>query len=633
MNNTLLKTVKVSTAMLLSLSVLSAGVSVYAEDRKPVLEGKTSEGIAYQIYNIPSDSSNSKKNRYINNYEIDFTINDENTTNNNIKLSLSDAELALSDYLESDNTDGYDTDKNDLFREPADVTSFTVNVIAGNNVKHTYKYSDNSFQLKTQAMEKTDESSSLIGYDGNPFPLERVGAMVSSAPLKALFGITDEYGSLSLDDMITLSDPTKKAEFFKEKGITGDNPLSQYMVNYYNDHSEYAKKDGTKYSTFYDVEKECHAAVNNMLQSKDNGIYYLTIDGKDTYTVKELNDYLERPENATLNSILNGEFSKANYSSRTKKCSVQFLWNESPLATTTYTWFYSELFEFSYGDSFTPVAFSDLVNNSDTSEAVTYGLADYENRPNDSAYIRYGETNSYLNSLGVLNNSTPYSFNMRMGLNGPLVGNSYQIYTFAYDNSIELEQVDGGFTVNKVDSNGKIITGTTGFNLYYLDDAGKKMYYALDGNTAYFTDNASLAASITTQNGTASVDYLMPGTYYIHEATAPEGYTLNTTDASVAVKSGEQTKLNFADAEVETPETPKTPASPTPVATETPVPTATPASSATPEITTPKTNDSSRPSTPNTGDQTNLALFASILSISAVIGAASFILKKKYSGE
>jgi hypothetical protein len=640
-----------------------------ANEQHSVLSVKaTVEGVTYEMF--ACDSNDNKltslsPDNGLDHFEIDYTIGTEAEGDQTIQIS--DGVLAVlqgnwDQFIESLAEKNYKRNgyasveeaKADLYKrngssyrmEPGDTNNFVIKVIAADGVKHTYQYKNESLVLDTSDTEITkDNTSGATGYDGKEIPMNYVSALASSQPIQALFDVK-QSNNVTLLNKLDIYNQLALKGYTKEKY---ENPLTAYILDYYNSNNSYMKKDGSAYTSMEQLLQECPKAVINMQSGSDNSIY--------TVTQAELDNF---ETNAAYKEILEGKNAKV--SARTDgKYDIQLIWPENALAAASYDLFYNDLYEFSFGDEFiNGKSWSKKVNSNLGSN---YGLGDYAEKNGGL----YSNANTYLNQSSELNNAngsnTLMSYIMRWGINGPLTTNSYQKYNFSFKSSLILEQIDGDLSVNKTDEAGDVIgsneaSAQTGFNLYYItnDTNGTKMYYAQDGNgNYYYTEDITKAALLMTEKGNLSVQYLLPNTYYLHEVIAPKGYCLNKTDLQMEIQSGKITKVNFTDiapittttTQKETtitttvstktlvtpiaPDTPNTPESPlVPAAPAAPERPAAPITTDTIEETmVDKSNN--RPVTPHTGDQTNINLFAGILSLSVMCALAAVVLKKKYT--
>ena len=171
-----------------------------------------------------------------------------------------------------------------------------------------------------------------------------------------------------------------------------------------------------------------------------------------------------------------------------------------------------------------------------------------------------------------------------MGLNGPSMNNAYQMYEYSIGTQITLEQVDGGISVDKVDTDGnRIISSETGYNLYYMtveNDENVTYYYKITDGVVTFTTDKNEASVLMTTQGNLNIQYLLPNTYYLAEIIAPDGYSINTEALQILVEKGLITEASFTDTAITVPGP-----TPTPVPTPTPAVTVTTAADVTPVAT------------------------------------------------
>ena len=146
------------------------------------------------------------------------------------------------------------------------------------------------------------------------------------------------------------------------------------------------------------------------------------------------------------------------------------------------------------------------------------------------------------------------SFMMAFNVDGELTGNGYQNTSWGWNNTIQLERIDGELRLVKTDENDAAITDSeTTFQLWYYEDTtgdgryteeDEKYFYTLipavgeDGTTKsvpgfarYDAANQELSWTIDTTGGKLNIDYsLLEGMiYYLQEVAAPEGYELDKT--------------------------------------------------------------------------------------------------------
>ena len=116
----------------------------------------------------------------------------------------------------------------------------------------------------------------------------------------------------------------------------------------------------------------------------------------------------------------------------------------------------------------------------------------------------------------------------------------------------------GHISINKTGESNELLEGA-GFKVYKEETEGNvtvKKYAKFDINNklAGWTTNEAEATEITTgSNGTATIYGLDLGTYKFKEVTAPEGYSINTTDVSgtIALQTGKEKAESEDDFKVE----------------------------------------------------------------------------------
>ena len=194
-------------------------------------------------------------------------------------------------------------------------------------------------------------------------------------------------------------------------------------------------------------------------------------------------------------------------------------------------------------------------NDSWSYENVADAVAEYMKMQGSSAWTEVDQFFTNLFSVGLTSNEAARAnqlldFFAAFNLDGELTGNGYQNTSWSFYNSIQLEQMDGAFHLEKVDKFGdKIVGSEASFQLWhFVDDNGdgiwndgeNKFYYTTitgaDGTKTcgfveYNPANKKLSYTIDTVNGELNIDYalLKDVMYYLQEVVAPEGYLLDST--------------------------------------------------------------------------------------------------------
>lgn len=102
-------------------------------------------------------------------------------------------------------------------------------------------------------------------------------------------------------------------------------------------------------------------------------------------------------------------------------------------------------------------------------------------------------------------NKLTYTYKNNAGVESDPIEKTRKVITFKFE-------------VKKVDVDGNIINDEAGFTLYTNEAATAQYAYT----------NEKINGEIKTVNGIAKFDGLAPGTYYVKETTAPDGYNLNS---------------------------------------------------------------------------------------------------------
>ena len=403
---------------------------------------------------------------------------------------------------------------------PSDYNLIDIEVKTSNG--HTYYYKDGSFRLETVDTSGMDNLTDFVGEDGQKIPFKFVAAISKSKPIQKLFGVNS-----SVD--ITIDMVANIYGYLEEEGYTGENAITDYMLAYYN------TQLGENYSTFEELYNNHPESIVNMQNGLADHQYYVSQE--------KLNQLREQYPNtfevlATVEEKEGGIYR------------VQFKWPEQDLAAASYNLFYKELLSFAFGGKEEQ---SDFKEQWDDWHNLELGLTDYK----EGSEV-WQKVNQYLveatkNGLNK-DEASKLAISMAFGLDGPWTNNAYQYYAFAWYNSITLEQVDGDITIEKVDENGEKITEPATFNLYYykVEEGGTAYYYAVnEDGEGYFTTDSSKAAAIVTENGTATVRYLLPNYEYIlKEVKAPEGYEAGS-DITFTITSKENTKIEVTNKLIE----------------------------------------------------------------------------------
>ena len=534
----------------------SSKVSVQAGNADPKNQLKTSDGVEVN-YDITSEDGI---------FKIYYDIGD--SAEGDVVLDFSMVIDMINEWYR--NVTG---DENGVYKaQPADYGEVDIEVTSSNG--HTYRYKDGSFRLETADTSKSENLTDFVGFDGQKLPVDSLGAIARSTPMTKLF---DVFSSRE----VTLNLILEMKDYLEKAGYTGETALTDYMLNYYNNEL------GTSYGSFTELAKEHPEKVVDMQGGMADDQYYITQD--------QYNDLVQKYPD------LVGKYAISEVKSN-GKVMLQLKWPEKELAEVSYELFYKELLSFSFGDKASQEAF---VNSRDQWHKQDLGVKDYMDDTNGT----WTKVNDYLKQATAagLNkeDATKLAISMAFGFDGPWTTNSYQLFKYAWYNSIVMEQVDGDITINKVDKEtGDLIKDPANFQLYYYkmeptDDGGEKQvtyYYAIDENgNGYFTDDESKAAVLVTKDGSITIKNLLSDyEYHLKETKAPEGYEASDEDIVINVNSKENNIITVENGKPEPTPTPKPSEEPTPTPkpSEEPTPTPKPSEEPTP---TPKPSEKPTP--------------------------------------
>ena len=339
-------------------------------------------------------------------------IQTEKDSNNIIHLDITINETAPSNVV---------LDFSSVIQEAENITympdaiqKFKVHI--KNQSGKNYQYKDGSFVLSTADTDDfgTLEEGALLpflGYDGQYIPITAVGSMLPQYFYQDLFG-KGSSAAVTFEEMCQIFDK------LEEKGYEGENPLDSYMLEYLN------KELKTDYGSMEELYLEKPKEVSSILFSSGvthNGIY--------TVNEQDLQKYIS--EYPWLNTYI--------YAQRSAQgnLNVQIKWPSEVLAKISYGHWYQRLFQFAFGQENIEKL---KTNTADDPFTNAHDVADYT--MNEETY---GEANEYFKDLlyaDALNSNEETVFDMAFALNGPLMGNVYQNYSFSWYNVIELEEIE-----------------------------------------------------------------------------------------------------------------------------------------------------------------------------------------------
>ena len=380
-----------------------------------------------------------------------------------------------------------------------------------NESGNTYRYKDGSLVIAPADMsegiqddyEKFGENYPHVrGYDGQLIPSDySMHRCKDSEALEELFGKSST--KITLEDMVSIYD------VLAEKGYTGDQPLTDFYLDYYNE----------KYGTSAGTIIELPVAAQDDIMARNGGYNgFFKVSGMDEI------EYLDQ----------NYEYFNKYAVVNTSKMQVELIEIEPQLATLIYDDWYNICLGMTVGSKLT----SKEANAANGFEIA--GIGKYMTGLSDI----WDQSNDYLNETLYLGEETPIKvLPAGMGFSGPKLGNVNQGYPIDFYVEFTLERVitEGTLTIHKVDDDGNIIAAPATFQLFKMDGDQKLYYTGSDWST-----DAAQSAAFVTENGTVTIPGLDLGVYYIQEVQAPEGYELVTEPYQVSLE-GETLEVNFSN--------------------------------------------------------------------------------------
>lgn len=344
---------------------------------------RQSDSVTYDGYNYDDDT---------NTFTLHYTINENAGTN----IIIEPSREVINAY----------TDKfgfNSLM--PGVSRKFKIEI--NNKSSHTYHYKNNSFVIAPEDTSKfgsIEEGSLLpvLTYDGQLLPIQFTGAMIPYYFYKDVFGVNSS-AKVTFEMMCQIYD------YLAKKDYTGDTAITDYMLDYYNE------KKNVNYESLTDLFADHPDWLDGNLVT-NNGIW--------TMTEEELLEYIAKYP--WINSFVSVKSSGNNLS-------VQIKWPEPEIAAVSYNSFYCGLFSAVYGkenaENLNPYG-------SGVEFSRAHGIGDYL-----SGTDLYQETNQYFSNLTAngFNTGDTLEIWSAYALDGPGMGNSYQIYSFSFYSIFELE--------------------------------------------------------------------------------------------------------------------------------------------------------------------------------------------------
>lgn len=271
------------------------------------------------------------------------------------------------------------------------------------------------------------------------------------------------------------------------------------MLRYFNENNGY------NYASWNELISKHVNIYTELVETGTNGIYEdVPLSKVDELCTKypNLNDYV-------MISGYTGELTPDTL------VDVQLLWPEEELMAFSYNAFYQDLFSATFGQE----ECGKLNPNGDGVDfSRTRGIGDYA----DANSELYQQTNSYFASLENADSLAPgesMTFDMKLALDGPGLGNAYQNYDFSFANSIGFTRIDTTYQIvhqyyTSVDGGayeldgtvtGDPIPGTVG-DVINADDIEKLLQYG-DNEYTYYTDNGSISLVLDASENLIVIEY------------------------------------------------------------------------------------------------------------------------------
>ncbi len=378
----------------LSLLVGTAAMTAFAEE--PAI---TDEPIIVDMEKSGFDEEAGAFNLYL-------TIS--STASGDLTVNLAPAAIKLlNDYAEK-----YGYSRYPIL--PGDSNLF--NVYINNESSHEYAYEQGSLKLTTQDVSSSNELSPFTGFDGKKIPYSYIGSIPASnkAIYKELFGVSGS-SKVTSDMMFGVYD------YLAAKGFEGPTALTDYMLAYY------SKLYNTNYSSWDELVAANPNLGDTFAQAGSNSIFKMPFSKMKAYCA-------EHPELEPFVYYTSASENPADGD----EVQVQIKWPEKDLAVFSYNIFYQDYFSFAFGEE--EIALLNPNRNTEFTRA--HGVGDYM----DASSELYKTADSYFSGLENADSLTDgeiLAFAFMWALDGPGVGNGYQMYKFSYQHSIALTQLDG----------------------------------------------------------------------------------------------------------------------------------------------------------------------------------------------
>ena len=295
---------------------------------------------------------------------------------------------------------------------PGDSIKVKIKIV--NNSSNDYIYKNNSFVSAPQdttlfgSIEEKNVYPALT-YDGQLMPIALSTALLPDYFYDGLFE-KERASKVSFEEMCQLY------EKLEEKGYTGENALSDYLISHYNE------KFGANYRT---IEEMCNEHPDWILNGGTGNPY----TSASPLSSQELKMYQEKyPKIAPFFNIA---------PSRNQEDSwfVNIKWPETKLAVLSYNTYYEQFLSVVFGEENVQKLNPNL-SSGDTAFSRSHAVGDY--LPDTELYEN---TNLYFQSLteSGLGKNDELLIDMAWGQDGAM-SNGFELYTGTFYSIIELEE-------------------------------------------------------------------------------------------------------------------------------------------------------------------------------------------------
>lgn len=381
---------------------LSTDIQFQAEENNELNDETGQPEVSYKLEKLNETITN-KDGFSFNIVKLTATINEN--AGSEVLIDLSDA---VNRYTEATGR----------YNMPGDSIPVVVEII--NNSKNSYQYMPNSFALQG-------------------LPVDR-GYITNAEPILSLVDVIEKNGQIELDELLAIY--TR----LEEKGFTGENALTNYILNYWQEAGYQVQSVQEMFSKY--PEEAAKIFGKGVAQ---NPMY--------TLTSKQVEQYKQESE------LFANNYKKVSGN----KYSI--MWPEDDLATATSSFAYDNLFNFGYDKDFTGDDISKVLTKN--SWGSNMAIKDYYTNANGLT----NQVNEKFSEIFSLQNwkDNKNQFSFVWAIDGPHMGNAYMNCNFVVQNTIKL--VSCNLSVTKtIDLNGSAESGEPTFMFIAENQETKDTY-------------------------------------------------------------------------------------------------------------------------------------------------------------